>query len=184
MQPSFFLTGEKIALRGYLSSDMVLYRHWVENPQVNHFLEMGARPLSDTALNDIYKSATERDDTIAFIMVDRTTGMPVGTVGLYQIQWVCRRAQFNILIGEPAAWDKGFGAEAASLLLDYAFDKLNLESVYLGVNAENRRAVRSYEKSGFVHEGTRRKMVYRNGEYYDVHMMSVLREEWLARVKG
>ena len=65
------------------------------------------------------------------------------------------------------------------MVVDYAFDRLNLETVYLGVNVENGSAIRSYEKAGFQREGTRRKLVYRNSRYYDILMMSVIREEWL-----
>src|SRR3546814_16763304 len=92
------------------------------------------------------------EDAIVFAIVEKATGRAVGTCGLYLINWICRRAQFNILIGEPEVWDKGYGSEAARLILGYAFDKLNLESVQLGVNAENKRAIRSYEKAGFVQE--------------------------------
>ncbi|MEK6858024.1 MAG: GNAT family protein, partial [Nanoarchaeota archaeon] len=69
--------------------------------------------------------------------------------------------------------------EVTKLLVQYAFDKLNLNKVYLGVNVENIGAVKSYEKTGFVHEGRLREEVYRNGRYYDVHKMSILRSEWL-----
>jgi len=118
---------------------------------------------------------------LAFVVVDRKTGKPVGCCGLYAIQWICRRADFRILIGEPSAWDKGFGSEAAQLTVAYGFDKLNLETIYLGVNVENERAIKSYENAGFVREGVRRKLIYRNGRYYDALMMSVLREEYMAR---
>ncbi len=176
-----FLTGEKIVLRGARREDMALYRGWLDDERVTEFLEMGWRPTSDKDLDDTYRLLTEAPDAVAFIIVDKENDRAVGTCGLYLIQWVARRAQFNILIGEPEAWNSGFGTEALNLLVAYGFDRLNLESIQLGVNADNKGAVRSYEKAGFVHEGRRRKFLFRNGRYYDSLMMSILREEYEAR---
>jgi len=178
-----FLSGRAIDLVALTRADLELYRRWLDDPKVTEFLEMGARPTRDADCEAFWRLASEADDAIVFAIAERKGGKTVGTCGLYLIQWMARRAQFNILIGESSAWDKGFGTEAAHLILAYAFDVLNLNSVQLGVNADNARAVRSYEKVGFVHEGVRRQFVYRNGRYYDSVMMSVLREEYKAKRK-
>lgn len=173
-----FLEGQKVILRGLRREDMPAYRNWIENPKVTELMESGWRPLSDADVENLYRSSTEPNDTVVFVILDRATGQPVGACGLYLIQWVCRRADFRIIIGEPSAWDKGLGSEAARLVVACGFDRLNLETIYLGVNTENKRAIRSYERAGFVREGVRRKLIYRNGRYYDALMMSVLREEY------
>lgn len=175
---SGFLTGDKIALRGIRRSDLEHYRRWLDNAEVTHFLEMGWRPTHDQDLEAVFKNMTENHETVAFVVEHKSSGQPVGVCGLYLIQWLARRGQFNILIGDPAMWDQGLGSEATRLILAYGFDTLNLESIQLGVNGDNVRAVRAYEKAGFVHEGVRRKFVYRNGRYYDVVVMSVLREDY------
>jgi RimJ/RimL family protein N-acetyltransferase len=178
-----FLAGRAIDLVAPTRDDLALYRRWLDDPKVTEFLEMGARPTRDADCEAFWRLASEAEDAIVFAIAERKGGRTVGTCGLYLIQWLARRAQFNILIGEPSAWDKGYGSEAARLILAYAFDVLNLNSVQLGVNADNARAVRSYEKVGFVREGVRRQFVYRNGRYYDSVMMSVLRDEYKARSK-
>jgi RimJ/RimL family protein N-acetyltransferase len=182
-RPPPFLRGRASDLVALTRDDLALYRRWLDDPRVTEFLEMGARPTRDADCEAFWRLAGEAEDAIVFAIAERKGGRTVGTCGLYLIQWLARRAQFNILIGEPAAWDKGYGSEAARLILDYAFDVLNLNSVQLGVNADNARAVRSYEKVGFVREGVRRQFVYRNGRYYDSVMMSVLRDEYRARPK-
>jgi RimJ/RimL family protein N-acetyltransferase len=70
-----------------------------------------------------------------------------------------------------------------TLLLRHGFGTLNLNRVYLRVYADNQYAIRTYEKVGFVHEGRLRQAVYKYGKYSDVLMMSVLREEWDAKLK-
>lgn len=175
-----FLAGKSVSLRGLRRDDMESYRRWLDNPEATYFMESGWRPASDRDLEEIYRQSTESADTVAFAIVDRKTKKAIGCCGLYAIQWICRRADFRILVGEPAAWNRGLGSEAARLTLAYGFDKLNLETIYLGVNTENKRAIKSYENAGFVPEGVRRKLIYRNGRYYDALMMSILREEYFA----
>lgn len=179
-----FLAGKKVALRALRRADLELYRGWLENQDATHFMESGARPYGDAQIEEIYRSSTESHDTVVFVIEAADTKKPVGVVGLYLIQWICRRAEFRILIGEPDAFDRGYGTEATELIVGYAFDRLNLENVFLGVSAENKRAVRSYEKAGFQHEGVRRRYIYRNGRYYDAVLMSALRDEWQARKKS
>jgi RimJ/RimL family protein N-acetyltransferase len=175
-----FLSGDTIDLRGLRRDDMEICRGWLENPEATQFMESGWRPVSDEEIEVIYQASTEPQDTAVFVIQPKGTETPVGSCGLYLIQWICRRAEFRILIGDDAARGKGHGSEAARLMVDYGFDKLNLETIYLGVNEENGQAIRSYENAGFQREGIRRKLIYRNGRYYNALMMSILREEWLA----
>lgn len=173
-----FLDSEKIYLRGMIESDLDLYKTWIDNPEVTYYMEMGWKPIGDIDLRKVYAEATDSNNTVIFIIVNKETNKPVGVIGLYLIQWICRRAQYRILIGDTSQWNKGIGAESTRVILKYAFECLNLETVYLGVNAENVGAIHSYENAGFVHEGKQRKFVYRNGRYYDVLNMSMLREEY------
>lgn len=175
-----FLSGSAVALCGLSKSDLAAYQSWLDNPEATLFMESGWRPSSEAEMEAIYKASTEPQDTAVFTIVPHALGRPIGVVGLYLIQWVCRRGEFRILIGDNEGRGQGYGTEAAQLIVEYGFNKLNLETIYLGVNTENSGAIRSYEKAGFQPEGVRRKLVYRNGRYYDVLMMSVLREEWQA----
>jgi RimJ/RimL family protein N-acetyltransferase len=177
----WFLRGNKVALRAFRTADLSSFQHWLNDERVTHFLEMGARPTRDSDLASFWKLADETDSNVVFAMCDANDGAIVGTCGLYSIDWIVRRAQFNILIGEPRAWNRGLGTEATELILEYAFSKLNLAVVHLGVNADNERAIRAYEKAGFVREGLRRRFIYRNGRYYDLVYMGILREEFSQR---
>lgn len=161
---------------------MPAYRRWIADPAVTAYLEMGWRPMSDQQADAEYRAMAETPENIVFAIVEAAGQKTIGTIGLYQIQWPARRAQMNILIGEPSAWNQGHGTRALEQLCTYGFQTLNLNMIFLGVNAENVGAIRSYEKNGFVHEGRRRSFVYRNGRYFDSLMMSLLRSEWSARL--
>lgn len=178
-----FLSGPSVSLHSLSRDDLPIYRDWINNPAATAFMESGWRPASEAEVQAIYDASTVPQDTSVFTIVPNALGRAIGVAGLYLIHWICRRAEFRILIGDDEGRGKGYGTEAAELVVEYGFDKLNLETIYLGVNVENRGAVRSYEKAGFQSEGIRRRLVYRNGRYYDVVMMSIVRDEWATQSK-
>ena len=173
-----FLTDGKVILRGFRREDLIPYRHWWDNRQVTEFMEMGWKPADDAVLEATYNEVTQTNNNIVMVIVDPETEKPIGTTGLYLINWPGRRAQFRILIGEPDYLGRGFGTAATRLIVKYGFERVNLETIYLGANEENVRAIRSYEKAGFIHEGVQRNFVYNNGRYYNSVMMSILRGDY------
>jgi RimJ/RimL family protein N-acetyltransferase len=103
-----------------------------------------------------------------------------GSVGLMHIDWISRKAEIGIMIGEKRFWNKGYGTEAMRLILKHGFETLNLHRLYLRVFSDNPGAIRAYEKAGFVLEARMREAHFAEGQYKDDLMMSVLRSEWLA----
>jgi len=122
------------------------------------------------------KMLQSKDDEVLFSIWSADNF--IGTTGLYSINSIAHSAEFRIFIGDKEFWGRGIATECAQLLVDYGFNRLNLNMIWLGVNTENKAAVRVYEKAGFTHEGRLRQVQYRNGRYYDVFRLSILREEW------
>jgi RimJ/RimL family protein N-acetyltransferase len=102
----------------------------------------------------------------------------IGFVDLEGISWLHGDAWVGIGIGDPEDWSLGYGTDAMQVLLRYAFQELNLFRVSLTVFSYNERAVRSYEKAGFVHEGRARRALRRDGRWWDLIFMGILRPEW------
>jgi RimJ/RimL family protein N-acetyltransferase len=90
---------------------------------------------------------------------------------------VNRSAMLGIFIGEKRYWGKGYGREAVQLLLDYAFNLLNLNSVMLGIFSFNERAIRCFREAGFKEIGRRRQARIIGDKRYDLVLMDVLAEE-------
>jgi RimJ/RimL family protein N-acetyltransferase len=105
----------------------------------------------------------------------------VGFVGLDRDTFPNGDGFVGIGIGERDFWGKGYGTDAMQVILRYAFLELNLRRVSLDTFEYNPRAIRSYEKVGFIHEGRARKFLLREGRRWDLLFMGILREEWLAR---
>jgi ribosomal-protein-alanine N-acetyltransferase len=177
-----FIVGEKIYLRGLEKKDLAdnLF-NWSNDSEVTYYMYTGLKPSNLDMLEKEYDQLVHSDKDVVMAIVDKKTDAHIGNAGLYSINWLYRSAEFRIIIGEKKFWGKGYGTEATKLVIDYGFDKLNLNKLWLGVNADNAAAVKSYRNAGFVEEGVLRQEIYRNSKYYDAVRMSILREEFYGK---
>jgi RimJ/RimL family protein N-acetyltransferase len=120
----------------------------------------------------------ERDDDYSFSIRLLEDDRLIGWIGLDGVDWPNGDAWVGIGIGERDCWGKGYGTDAMRVLLRYAFMELSLHRVSLSVYEYNPRAIRSYEKAGFVHEGRLRQAIQREGRRWDLLYMGILRGEW------
>lgn len=180
------LVGKRVTLRAYDDSlddgwDVV---KWRNDPQIKAFF-FEEEPLAFyTHLEWIDK--IKRDPNVRYYMIqinedDDHKALTVGTIGLNHIDWRNRTAEFGwFLIGEPKRRNWGYGKEAIFLLLDYAFNHLNLNKIWLQTMALNKAASAVYRKIGFQNEGILREQKFKNGEYIDVHVYGLLRGDFNA----
>lgn len=105
-------------------------------------------------------------------------GLFIGTCGLHSHRDIYKSWEFRILIFDPEYLGKGIGTEATRLCVDYAFTRLNAHRVWLGVNEENKGAVKCYQKVGFTVEGVLRDEIFVYGRYVNAIRMGVLEGEW------
>ena len=177
--------GERIRLRSAERSDLEKFVDWVNDPEVTAGLTLFL-PMSsvdeDKWFETIMKNPQE-EKPLVVEMKDGGDYRLIGNSGFLEFDWIARSAEVGIMIGDKSVWNQGYGTEVMTLLLRHGFQTLNLNRICLRVYDNNKRAIRSYEKAGFVHEGCMRQGVYRHGKYFDILFMSVLREEWDARNK-
>ena len=100
----------------------------------------------------------------------------LGLVSLTSLNMINQTATLHIMIGEANDYNKGIGTYAVKEMIQHAFNNLNLRRIELEVLSENTRARHVYEKVGFIHEGTKKKSVYKNGEFVDMEMYAIIKE--------
>ena len=174
--------GKRIRLRHVERADLPLFVDWLDDPEVNRGLAL-YRPLSQAEEEKWFENilAGGRDEPPLVIEARRDDSWEmIGNSGFHNIDWRSRSAEVGLFIGDKSYWNRGFGSEVMGLLLRYGFTTLNLHRIYLRVFEDNPRAIRAYEKSGFIHEGRLRQAEFHDGHYFDVLVMSVLRAEWHA----
>ncbi len=148
------LKGERLSLRPFGPGDLARTRKWVADPEVSRWI-LPAWPLPsswDAWLHRVYNSP----DALHFAIVLRD-GRHIGNCSLHSIRWTEKTAELGVVLGEKDCWGHGYGPEAVHLLLRYAFGPLGLSRVVLHVHRENRRAIRAYEKVGFVEVSSAQK---------------------------
>jgi RimJ/RimL family protein N-acetyltransferase len=177
--------GKRIRLRAVEREDVKKFHEWVNDPEVTRGLAM-FMPLSMREEENWFEEQLKRDPKEKPLAIEVKKGRAwklIGNCGVFGISATHRFAELGIMIGDKGEWNKGYGSEAMTLLLKHGFETLNLNRIFLRVYADNIRAVRSYEKAGFILEGRQREAVYKHGKYEDVLFMSVLRSEWASRKK-
>jgi len=156
---------------------------WYRNSEYFRLLDSSARPLKSSKA-----AAKWMEEEVGEMLLQsyyfsiRTLAEDklIGELELDVVNWPGRDAFVALGIGETGYWSKGYGTDVMNVLLVFAFTEINLRRVSLGVFEYNPRAIRSYEKAGFRHEGRLRCLLNREGRRWDNLFMGILREEWLA----
>lgn len=181
------LYGDLVRLRASERTDLPTFVRWFGDPEVTENLDMiGVMGLANEEIwfEDMIKRPMIEQVLVIEAKTESETSditevwLPIGTISLFKVDFLARNAELGIAIGEKAYWNRGFGSEAIRILLNEGFNKYNFHRIELRVNARNHRAIKAYEKVGFIHEGIKREATYRDGAYMDMLMMSILRPEW------
>lgn len=131
-------------------------------------------PITREVHENWMRTKVDTGEVVQFIICVGEEGFPIGSVYLNKIDRKHSHCEYGIFIGEEDFLGKGYGTEAARLAINYAFDELKLHKIVLRLLGDNMRARKSYEKAGFVYEGTSRDYVLLDGKYRDVVFMGII----------
>ncbi|MHB0914001.1 MAG: GNAT family N-acetyltransferase [Armatimonadota bacterium] len=172
------INGEKITLRAVERADVPRLWEWAQDEETMRLRNYLAPPKSlAEAEREFDAQSAESDLRLAITTQD---GELIGETSLTGINPRTGGAKFAIAIGNKDYWGKGYGTDATRTLMRYAFEQLNLHRITLYVHDFNGRAIRAYEKCGFKKEGRLREAEYMDGEYSDVLIMGLLRDELIG----
>jgi RimJ/RimL family protein N-acetyltransferase len=174
------IQGEKIWLRAMEKRDLAAFSRGRNDLRIGY--EAGYYfPESMTSLEKWYENLiSERYGKDGFYLTICRQGSDeiVGFAWLWHLNYKDGNAEFSIFLADTEVMGKGLGTDALNAILDFGFNHLPLERVYLVVRAGSKGAVRSYEKAGMIVEGTLRKAERYRGKLVDQLLMSILRDEW------
>ncbi|MBK3696862.1 spermidine N1-acetyltransferase [Listeria monocytogenes] len=147
-----------------LNNDAKIMSYWFEEPY-EAFVEL--QELYDKHIHD----QSER----RFIL--ELDGQMVGLVELMEIDYIHRRAEFQIII-DPKFQGHGYAVSATKLAMKYAFHVLNMHKLYLVVDKVNEKAIHVYEKVGFIREGELIDDFFVDGTYHDAIRMCIFQHQY------
>jgi len=175
------IPGKKVRLRAYREDDLKNMLAGINNGAVTRYLQF-MRPISQYQEREFLENAMRADDpnTVSYA-IESNDSEYLGGVGLMRIDQRNRSAELGILIARPDDWGKGYGSEAALLMMRHGFEEKNLHRIHLRVYEYNERGQKSYVKLGFSEEGRQRQAHFRHGNWHDVVMMAILEDEFFAQ---
>lgn len=171
-----------ITIRALRESDTSLLYQWINDPEVIQFTNT-FRPISEMEQKEWFSNIAYFKNNYIFGIEHIKDKKLIGTCGLYDFDTISHKAELRMKIGNRSYRGKGIGTEALAKLLNFGFDDLNLHKIWLRVLTDNQAAVKLYENAGFQHEGKLREDMYIRGVYHDLYIMSVLRKNYLAKIK-
>jgi RimJ/RimL family protein N-acetyltransferase len=174
------IDGSLVVLKRHTLDNLPDFLRWYQDPEVARLTRYQDGPMRPDEIERFFMMRALGPDTLAMGIHVRATGQLIGSCAFSQLDADNGSVLFHITIGEHAAWGHGYGSEATALMVEHAFTSLGLHRVALSVFAFNERAVRAYQRVGFVDEGRAREAIWRDGRWWDEIHMSVLEPDWRA----
>lgn len=175
------IEGEKIILDCVEEKHLPQLLEWRNDPENRKFYRE-YRVLTIEDKKKWYNDKILNDNSWQFFVVKPRENKDkiIGTVGLTYINFLYRTAEFSITLGDREYRGKGYGSDMLKTIMKYGFNDLNLNRIWCEVYSNN-AAIEIYEKVGFVKEGTLRQNVFKDGEYLDSTILSILKDEYYQK---
>ena len=148
---------------------------WMHNPDVSEHFRFDASKMNFDTVT-LFITESMNDDNNRHYAVTDDCDMYMGTVSLKNIDFENKNAEYAISLHMDAL-GKGYARFATNAILDIAFKELRLHRVYLNVLAKNIRAIKFYEKYGFVFEGEFKEHLLHRGKLENLRWYRILASE-------
>lgn len=179
-----YAVGKNIYLRAPCASDVDgEWYQWFSDPEVTQYLVDRFWPNSVESQTELYEATKNTRDKMVLSICLIEDDKHVGVCNLSFINWVHRYADVAIVIGEKEHRNGPIAIDTMSLLLDIAFNRLNLMNLRTAHTAANPHTPLLEKIFGFQEKGRFEKMSYFDGEYVDLVFSQLSRSEWIARNK-
>ncbi|NKB56770.1 MAG: GNAT family N-acetyltransferase [Alphaproteobacteria bacterium] len=178
------VVGDNIVLRAVERADLPLLHGWANDPEIQYNLGRWHFPLSEADLEGWFEGF-RYDGTDQRFMIDTSDHGAIGMTNLVDINWKDRNAFTGLLIGTPALRRKGYGKDAVTTMMRYAFEELGLERLDTTIIAHNKASLDLYlEKCGWIEEGRKGRVFFRRNEFHDNVILGVTRDRYREFVEA
>jgi RimJ/RimL family protein N-acetyltransferase len=156
---------------------------WTHDAQFMRLYQLDpARPMSAAILRKQYekleKQIDEEKKLFHFTIRAKADDRLIGKAAIEWIEWTNGNGFIRLGIGSADDRRRGYGTQALTMLLRFAFTELNLYRVSANVQEYNEAATALLKKFGFVEEVRRRQGIERDGRRWDLLTFGLLAEEW------
>jgi RimJ/RimL family protein N-acetyltransferase len=171
------IEGERLRLEPPRPEDCPMYLRWLADMEVTRYLRNRHPPSLRQEAAWLESTAKDPSQVFWAIVLKDGDKLIGGTV-LEKINWRNRDAESGIMLGDKREWRRGYASEAMRLRTEYAFMELGLRKVWTGVEMPNVGSRRALEKAGYRQCGLARRHFFTNGQWHDVWLAEIHREDW------
>jgi RimJ/RimL family protein N-acetyltransferase len=165
------LEGKNVNLRLEEKEDMKLVAEWLNNPDYwGEYL-----PLKQQSRTEIEKQYESQLQESKWFIIEKKDGSKIGSIGYFLATGNLLEIGYSLI---PSERGKGHCTEAAKILVDYLFLSKSIIRIQSHTDVRNMASQKVLEKTGFKKEGIVRKSLFARGEWRDMILYSILREEW------
>ena len=177
------LYGKIVTLRAVELEDIEMIRQLTNEPEYEKMIVGWSLPLSKKDQENWYHSYKNSMEIIRYTIETELDGA-VGMIGLKNIDWKNGSASgLGMRIAKKDIRTRGLATDAWMTLLKYAFDELRLNRINGSALEYNKASLRVCEKIGFKIEGVQRQAVFKNGEFHNLILMAVLKNDYYKMIK-
>ncbi len=178
--PNAFLIGKKTILRPVHPTDIPVFTGWINGPITRKYL-LKRFPMSELAEKEWLEKTSilpPYPSNIHLVIELKKSGTPIGTMGLFNINWIDRNATTGTTIGEEKYRGKGYASDAKMILLQYAFETLGMHKIISRAFARNDKSIEYSKRCGYTIEATHKEEIFRAGKWEDIVSLACFYESW------
>ena len=157
--------GDRLILNEIVPEYFAFTLEWLRSETLRRELVIQNPPQSKTEQEAWYNDYINNPSKLIYIAVLESTKQPIGQIGFNHINRRHQHGEMHVFLGEKKYYGQGYAQEMMKLFLDIAFNRLHLNKVWLKVNDDNIRAIKFYQKMGFVREGLLARHEYYQGRF-------------------
>ncbi len=182
------LTGKnsKVYLSPIEESHILRYMSLSDDPEL--ISTMGWRPFNADESVRFIRTAEVltlpycgNGQPVTFSIVTNGDCLPIGYITLKGINNAKASAEIGVAIMDDQYRSGGYGTDAISLAIDYAFNDMRMQIIGLTVFPSNVRAMKAYEKIGFkTTDVLENAWTMPDGQQLDMHLMELSKKDWIA----
>lgn len=178
MEGKYFIEGKYVGLRAPEERDLEEWYQWFNDPEITIYTQHGVFPNTLDKEREFWLSKQNDPNTLLLLSFRKKDHKLLGVVSLQNIDWVCRKAEFALIMGAKELRDLNTTLETAYLIIKHGFEKLNLNRIHAGAHEKLASWFELLKRIGFNEEGRFRQDMFTNGKYYDVIRIAILAEDF------
>ena len=170
---------ENLTIRDVCFSDYEYFARWEVDPDMTRYFSLDSDRTYEDVVTEGFRFRA--DESVSDLTITRKAdGEPLGRIIISRIDEHSKSLDITKIYVGGERRGTGIGSEAMIGLMKYLFEERGLHRVTLDYYTGNTRARDLYRKLGFVDEGVARESTCKDGKYYDLNLMSMLRDEYFA----